>query len=141
MFYFISLCVCLFYLSPPPRNAETVRLSRGWTAREGWVEVSLGAAGWARLKHPCSENTSRAGADLVCQHLGYPMAIGTGNLNKITEPDDELPEVKTTYCPSTEETLFEYLRSSVLRCEDQVDEYGSGSDWELVCAYGRPIHH
>ena len=129
-------------------NAETVRLSGGCNAREGRVEVSFGAAGWARLKHPCSGFISIAGADLVCKHLGYPMAIGTGNPCKINEPDNELPEVKTKNCFSASDTLLEFIRSTLLLCEQQVDEYGSGSDmdessdsdWELACAFGRPKH-
>ncbi|XP_071797820.1 uncharacterized protein [Asterias amurensis] len=122
---------------------ETIRLTGGCTAREGRVEVSLGAAGWARLKHSCSGHISRAGADLVCKHLGYPMAIGTGNPCKINEPDNELPEVKTKNCFTASDTLLEFLRGTLLHCEQQVDEYGSGrdmdessdNDWELACAF------
>ena len=128
--------MCLFYF---PVFAETVRLSGGCTAREGRVEVSLGAAGWAILTNQCPGHISRAGADLVCKHLGYPMAIGTGNPCKINEPDDELPEVKASHdCSSKDNiTLLEYLRST-LRCENQANENSSESerDWELVCAFG-----
>ena len=121
------------------------------------MEVSLGAAGWARLKHPCSGFISIAGADLVCKHLGYPMAIGTGNSCKINEQDDELPDVKTSHdCYlSYYSTLLEYLQSTVLRCENPVDRYDpesqrnrewetespSDSAWELACAYGRSVHN
>ncbi|XP_033631297.1 uncharacterized protein LOC117293183 [Asterias rubens] len=79
------------------------------------------------------------------------MAIGTGNSCKINEPDDELPDVKTSHdCYlSYYSTLLEYLQSTVLRCENPVDRYDpesqrnrewetespSDSAWELACAY------
>ena len=75
------------------------------------------------------------------------MAIGTGN-PCINELDDELPSHD---CYSSDySTLLEYLGSTVLRCENPVDQYDyesewnrdwetdspSESVWELACAYG-----
>ena len=128
-----NVCVLWFYIT------DNLRLSGGCSAREGWVEVYLGAAGWAKLtsqKVPISLND----ADKACQHLGYPLALAASNLCTteigLPEPDLSTFSLATSCSYIYYKNMSECIRESVARCRHTEARFDDSDAWGVVCANG-----
>ncbi|XP_038049693.1 uncharacterized protein LOC119723204 [Patiria miniata] len=124
--------------------SDNLRLAGGCSPREGRVELNVGSAGWVGLSGRQHQNESHVEADLhqadlICKHLGYPIALGLHGTCTNGTADPTLPTIEADTCGPRESSLSACLKSALKSgCEKGTLSH-RGRPIEVVCAYDNEI--